>query len=49
MTKVEKGMLECLGHVERINEKRLTKRIYKESVSRQVGKGGQGNLTGLEM
>lgn len=39
VTKIEKGMLRWFGHVERMDEKRLTKQIWKASVSGGVGRG----------
>ncbi|XP_060809954.1 uncharacterized protein LOC132904043 [Amyelois transitella] len=39
VTGIEKGMLRWFGHVERMNENRLTKQIYKESVEGKVGVG----------
>ena len=37
MTKVEKSMLRWFGHVERMNERRLTKGIYMADVSGNAG------------
>ena len=39
MTKIEKSMLRWFGHVERMNEERLTKKVYKASVNDSVGRG----------
>ncbi|KAI8440049.1 hypothetical protein MSG28_001475 [Choristoneura fumiferana] len=36
---IEKGMLGWFGHIERINENRLTRQIYKTSVNGNVGRG----------
>ena len=37
--RIEKGMLRWFGHIERMDERRLTKQIYEASVNGQVGKG----------
>ena len=39
VTKIEKGMLRWFGHVERMDERRLTKEIYKARVNGNVGRG----------
>ncbi|KAJ2951368.1 hypothetical protein O0L34_g13509 [Tuta absoluta] len=39
VTGVEKGMLRWFGHVERMNERRLTKQVYMASVDGNVGRG----------
>ena len=39
VTKVEKSILRWFGHVERINERRLTKGIYMADVSGNAGRG----------
>ena len=39
VTKIEKSMLRWFGHVERMNEERLTKKVYKASVNGSVGRG----------
>ncbi|CAK1580205.1 unnamed protein product [Parnassius mnemosyne] len=39
VTKIEKVMLRWFGHVERMNEERLTKKVYKASVNESVGRG----------
>ncbi|XP_063542355.1 uncharacterized protein LOC134750982 [Cydia strobilella] len=39
VTKIEKGMLRWFGHVERMSERRLTKRVYKGEVETGVGRG----------
>ena len=39
VTRVEKGMLRWFGHVERMDEARICKQIYKGSVLGQVGRG----------
>lgn len=39
VTKIEKGMLRWFGHVERMDERRLTKRVYTKRVEGQVGRG----------
>lgn len=36
---IKEGILRWFGHLARINERRLTKPIYKASVNEQVGKG----------
>ncbi|CAD0206332.1 unnamed protein product [Chrysodeixis includens] len=39
VTRIEKGMLKWFGHVERMNERRLTKQIYECSLNGVVGRG----------
>ncbi|KAI5642326.1 reverse transcriptase (RNA-dependent DNA polymerase) domain-containing protein [Phthorimaea operculella] len=39
VTGIEKGMLRWFGHVERMNERRLTKKVYMASVDGNVGRG----------
>ncbi|CAG9109123.1 unnamed protein product [Plutella xylostella] len=39
VTRVEKGMLRWFGHVERMNDERVTKEIYRAKVSGRVGRG----------
>ncbi|KAI5637059.1 acetyl-CoA carboxylase, central region domain-containing protein [Phthorimaea operculella] len=39
VTGIEKGMLRWFGHVERMNEIRLTKKVYMASVDGNVGRG----------
>ena len=39
MTRIEKGVLRWFGHVERMDDRRLTKKIYKENVSGTAGRG----------
>ncbi|KAI5640894.1 reverse transcriptase (RNA-dependent DNA polymerase) domain-containing protein [Phthorimaea operculella] len=39
VTGIEKGMLRWFGHVERMNERRLTKQVYMASVDGNVGRG----------
>ncbi|GBP67423.1 Vacuolar protein sorting-associated protein 35 [Eumeta japonica] len=42
-TRVERGMLRCFGQLERMNESRLTKQIYRANVcDGKVGKGCSG-------
>ncbi|GBP47835.1 hypothetical protein EVAR_43526_1 [Eumeta japonica] len=42
VTKVQKGMLHWLGHLQRMNDRRLKKQIYRAIVC--GGKVGQGQL-----
>jgi hypothetical protein len=37
--KIEKNMLRWLGHVERMDERRLTKEIYESDVGGNAGRG----------
>ncbi|GBP16641.1 hypothetical protein EVAR_19429_1 [Eumeta japonica] len=47
MTKAEKGMLWCFGHLEQINESKMIKQIYRANVSDgRVGKGQFKNAAG---
>ena len=39
VTKIEKGMLRWFGHVERLNESRLTKEIHRAKVNGRTGRG----------
>jgi hypothetical protein len=39
VTKMEKNMLIWFGHVKRMNDKRLTKEIYKADVDGNAGRG----------
>jgi hypothetical protein len=39
VTKIEKNMLRWFGHVERMDEKRLTKEIYKANLGGIAGRG----------
>jgi hypothetical protein len=39
VTKIEMNMLRWFGHVERMNEKRLTKEIYEADVGGNAGRG----------
>jgi hypothetical protein len=39
VTKIEKNMLKWFGHVERMDEKRLTKDIYEAAVGGNSGRG----------
>ncbi|CAG4960734.1 unnamed protein product [Parnassius apollo] len=39
VTRIKKGMLRWFGHVERMNEERVTKQIYMADVNGRVGKG----------
>ncbi|CAK1600810.1 unnamed protein product [Parnassius mnemosyne] len=39
VTRIKKGMLRWFGHVERMNEERVTKQIYVAEVNGIVGKG----------
>jgi hypothetical protein len=39
VTNIEKGMLRWFGHVERMYERRLTKRVNIKRVKGQVGRG----------
>ena len=39
VTRIDKGMLRWFGHVERMDETRMTKEIYTASVSGRVGRG----------
>ncbi|KAF9815912.1 hypothetical protein SFRURICE_009810 [Spodoptera frugiperda] len=39
VTRIEKGMLRWFGHVERMDESRFTKEIYKANMSGTVGRG----------
>ncbi|KAI5642761.1 hypothetical protein NE865_05287 [Phthorimaea operculella] len=39
VTGIEKEMLRWFGHVERMNERRLTKKVYMASVDGNVGRG----------
>ncbi|KAI5635653.1 reverse transcriptase (RNA-dependent DNA polymerase) domain-containing protein [Phthorimaea operculella] len=39
VTGIEKGMLRWFGHVERMNERRLTKQVYMANVDGNVGRG----------
>ena len=39
MTKIEKSILRCFGHVERMSESRLSKSINKVDVSSNLGRG----------
>ena len=36
---MDRGILKWFGHVERIDEGKMTKRIYREEVDRVTGKG----------
>jgi hypothetical protein len=39
VTKIEKNMLRWFGHVERMDERRLTKDIYEADVGGNAGRG----------
>lgn len=39
VTKIDKSILRWFGHVERIDERRLTKGVYKADVSGNVRRG----------
>jgi hypothetical protein len=39
VTKIEKNMLRWFGHVERMDERRLTKEIYKADLGGNAGRG----------
>jgi hypothetical protein len=39
VTKIEKNMLRWFGHVERMDERRLTKEIYEAEVGGNAGRG----------
>jgi hypothetical protein len=39
VTKIEKNMLRWFGHVERMDERRLTKEIYEADVGGTAGRG----------
>uniref|UniRef100_A0A2H1WZZ7 SFRICE_022573 n=1 Tax=Spodoptera frugiperda TaxID=7108 RepID=A0A2H1WZZ7_SPOFR len=39
VTRIERGMLRWFGHVERMDENRFTKEVYKANMSRTVGRG----------
>ena len=39
VTRIDKGMLRWFGHVERMDETRMTKEIYTASFSGRVGRG----------
>jgi hypothetical protein len=39
VTKIEKNMLRWFGHVERMDESRLTKEIYEADVGGTAGRG----------
>jgi hypothetical protein len=39
VTKIEKNMLRRFGHVERIDERRLTKEIYEADLGGDAGRG----------
>jgi hypothetical protein len=42
VTKIEKKMLRWFGHVERMDERRLTKEIYEADLGGNAGRGRQG-------
>jgi hypothetical protein len=42
MTKIEKNMLRWFGHEERMDERRLTKKIYEADVG---GNAGRANIS----
>jgi hypothetical protein len=46
ITRIEKGMLRWFGHVERMDERRLTKRIYELRVSGSMQAGHSRNFRG---
>jgi hypothetical protein len=39
VTKIEKNMVRWFGHVERMDERRLTKEIYKADLGGKAGRG----------
>jgi hypothetical protein len=39
VTRIERGMLRWFGHFERMNDERMTKKIWKTGVNGRVGTG----------